>query len=133
MKEIDRMIRDALRDEDAEMYERFGGAQPIHEAITDLFRFRPRWLLLLIMAVNLLALAAAVYATIRFFQTEEIRGMFVWSAIFFVCVAGVTTMKIWAWVEMSKNALIREIKRLELQTAYLAGKIRGQNPEDTTE
>ncbi len=114
MKEIDRMIRDALREEDAAMLEQFSGDQPIHEAITDLFRFRPRWLLMMTMFGTLVAMAVAVWAAIRFFDAAEIRDMIFWGIIFMFCVVGVTSIKIWAWMEMSKNSVTREIKRLAL-------------------
>jgi hypothetical protein len=123
MKEIDRMIRDALREEDAEMFDKFGGDQPIHEKITDLFRFRPRWLLLSSILTTLVAMAIAVFAAIRFYNTAEVRDMLVWGGICFACLLGVAAIKIWAWMEMSKNAVTREIKRLELQIVYLAGKM----------
>ncbi|RME32135.1 MAG: hypothetical protein D6800_00110 [Candidatus Zixiibacteriota bacterium] len=124
MKDIDRMIREALQDEDAELMETLSGQQPIHEAITDLFRFRPRWLLFTSMLVTLAAIAVAVYAAYRFYAAPHIREMLLWGALFFVCVLGVHAMKVWSWLEMSKNATTREIKRLELQVARLASLVR---------
>ena len=32
-------------------------------------------------------------------------------------------LKIFAWMQMDKNALLREMKRLELQVSSLSGKI----------
>jgi len=133
MKEIDRMIRDALREEDAEMLENLGGDQPIHEAITDLFRFNPRWLLMGVILWALIAMAIAVFAAIRFYNAIELREMLVWGGVCFACLAGVAATKIWAWMEMSKNAVTREIKRLELQIVYLAGKISKLRTEQDLE
>ena len=126
MKEIDRMIKDALREEDTEMFDKFGGDQPIHEAITDLFRFRPRWIRIAFILSSLVAMAIAVLAAIRFYTAIEIREMLVWGGVCFACLATVVSVKIWVWVEMSKNSVTREIKRLELQIAYLAGKMSKQ-------
>jgi hypothetical protein len=33
-------------------------------------------------------------------------------------------MKIWYWLELNKNAVTREIKRLELQVARLSARMR---------
>jgi hypothetical protein len=133
MKEIDRMIRDALREEDAEMLDKFAGDQPIHEAITDLFRIKPRWLLLGVILFTLVAMAIAVFAAVRFYNAIEVREMLVWGGVCFACLAAVTATKIWAWMEMSKNAVTREIKRLELQIVYLAGKISKLRTERDSE
>ncbi|MEM9680951.1 MAG: DUF6768 family protein [Bacteroidota bacterium] len=40
-----------------------------------------------------------------------------------VFLFGVSMLKIFAWIQMDKNALLREIKRLEIQISSLAGKI----------
>lgn len=68
MREIDRIIRDTLSEEDSEMFDRFGGDQPIHEAITDLFRFRPRWLLFGTIIVTFIAMAIAFYSVLQFYN-----------------------------------------------------------------
>jgi len=35
-------------------------------------------------------------------------------------------LKLWFWMQMDKNTVIREVKRLELQVATLAGIIKKQ-------
>ena len=47
-----------------------------------------------------------------------------WAAACIVCVSAVSMLKIWYFLEMNKNAVTREIKRLELQIARLAGRIK---------
>ena len=122
MREIDRIIRDTLSEEDSEMFDRFGGDQPIHESITDLFRFRPRWLLFGTIIVTFIAMAIAFYSVLQFYNALEIREMLMWGGVGFVSLLAVTTIKIWAWMEMSKNAILRDMKRLELQIVLLARK-----------
>ena len=53
------------------------------------------------------------------------RVMLLWAAACVVCMSGVSMMKVWYWMELNKNAVTREIKRLELQIARLAGRIKG--------
>ena len=38
--------------------------------------------------------------------------------------AGLALVKVWFWMEMQKNAIMREVKRLELQVASLAAQLR---------
>jgi len=126
MREIDRMIQDALRKEDAEMLEQVSGEQKMHQVILDLFRGRSRWLSIMAIVITLALMGIAVYAAIEFAQAVEMRMMFVWGAVALFCSLAVGAMKIWTWMEMAKNELMREVKRLELQIAYLANKL-GKN------
>ena len=46
--------------------------------------------------------------------------MIAWSTAFVWGVLTIVLMKIWFWLEINKNGLTREIKRLELQIAHLS-------------
>lgn len=39
-----------------------------------------------------------------------------------VAAVAVAMLKIWSWMEMHKNQVLREVKRLELQVARLAAR-----------
>ena len=123
MKEIDRLIRDALREEDAELFEKIGGEQRMHQVILDLFRGRNKWLSLATLVVTVLFLVLAVYAAIQFYRAEILRDMLLWFAVAAVCFMAIGAIKIWSWMEMAKNETMREIKRLELQVVHLATKL----------
>jgi hypothetical protein len=43
----------------------------------------------------------------------------VWGGGFFLGIFMVTALKVWAWMQMDRNAIIREIKRLEVQLTAL--------------
>jgi uncharacterized membrane protein YciS (DUF1049 family) len=47
-----------------------------------------------------------------------------WSTGFLFCCLGTMMMKLWWWAQMDKNSLTREIKRLELQIARLAARMK---------
>ena len=63
MNELDKKIQEALRKEDAELAEEFGGEPSIFEMLMETFRGRHRWLVFLTMfwtIVTLAILATAV-------------------------------------------------------------------------
>ena len=121
MKDIDKTIRAALQAEDRELFEEFGGEQSLLEMIAESFRGRQRWIMIG-MHLNMLILAAlAVISAIEFFRVESIRA---WAAGFIVGCLGTWTVKLWWWTRTDKNSLIREIKRLELQIARLAARLK---------
>lgn len=117
--DIDNLIRDALSEEEAELFDRLGKPS-LHEQITDLFRGQNRWFTVLSMVMTLIFLTIAVYCGYHFFTTPEVVDMLRWGAGVAFAIGMVSMAKIWAWMEMQRHATTREIKRLEIQVAHLA-------------
>ena len=65
-----------------------------------------------------------VLSAIKFFDAQQTRDMLMWAGATILCLSAVSMLKVWYWMELQKNSLLREIKRLELQIAHLAGKIK---------
>ena len=124
MNELDKKIREALREEDAEIFEDFGGEPSMLEMVFEVYRGRHRWLVALTTFWALVFFALAVLSAIRFFTTEDSRDMLLWAIGFIFCMAAVSMLKVWFWMELNKHAITREIKRLELQIARLAARIK---------
>jgi len=124
MNELDNKIQEALRKEDAELADEFGGEPSMFEMITETFRGRHRWLTILMMFWTIVFLVLAILSVIRFFRAEEMRDMLLWAAASALFLSCVCMMKVWFWLELNKNAITREIKRLELQIVRLAGRIK---------
>lgn len=116
------MIRDTLREEDAVLDEAPSEEVTMFHGAMDLFRGRLRWLAVGFAGAMLALTAVAVWMAIRFFQATQTREMLIWGAGFMLCAAAGIGLKILSWVELSKNSIMREIKRLELQVAYLASR-----------
>ena len=56
------------------------------------------------------------------FNSEATKDLIKWGVGTMIFLLGVSMLKIFAWMQMDKNALLREVKRLELQVSSLAGK-----------
>ncbi len=124
MNVLDDNIREALQQEDAELFEDVGGEPSIFEMLMETFRGRQRWLVFLMMFWTIVFLVLGVLSVIRFFRAEETRDMLMWAAASAFLVSGVSMMKVWFWMELNKNAITREITRLELQIARLTGRMK---------
>ena len=125
MNELDKKIKEALRQEDAELFEDLGGEPSVFELVIDTFRGKHWWLTLLTIFWSLVFFGLAIFSAVKFFNTDDSRDMMMWALAFIFCMMAVSMMKMWFWMEMNKNAITREIKRLELQIARLAGRIKG--------
>ena len=123
MTDIDDKIREALGKEDAELLERFRGEPSIQEQVLATFRGRQGWLAMLVFASTIVILGLLVFIGYQFFAAETDRGMIGWSTGFLWGIIWIAMLKIWYWGELSRHALTREIKRLELQVAQLSRKL----------
>lgn len=121
MSNIDRAIRDALSKEDAEFLSRFEDKNPIGEALDT---FSGRWGAMNIFAavITFAVFGAFVYCAWQMFSADALRDAVRWSAGAIVAALAVAMLKIYFFMEMNKNVLLREVKRLELQVARLAAR-----------
>ncbi len=124
MNDLDRQIQAALRKEDADALSAFTREPSMFELMMETFRGRHRKLVWLTMFWGLVFFVSAVVSGVKFFNTQDTREMLLWAVAFMVCISAVSLLKMWWWMEMNKNAITREIKRLELQVARLAGRIK---------
>jgi len=125
MNELDRKIQEALRKEDADAAEAFGQEPSMVELMMETFRGRHRKLVWLTTTWALVFFVLAVVSGVRFFRTDDTRDMLTWAVAFIFCMSAVSMLKMWWWMEMNKNAITREVKRLELQIARLAARLNG--------
>ena len=64
-----------------------------------------------------------IYCIVQFFEVETTKELLKWGFGSIMFVLGVSMLKVFTWMQMDKNALLREMKRLELQIASLAGRL----------
>jgi hypothetical protein len=123
VNDLDAKIRAALAQEDAALLEHFGGEPSLQEQMIETFRGRQRWLVAMGFAMTLIALALLVWCGIQFFHAESTRSMIAWATGFIWALIFIAMTKIWYWGELNRNALLREVKRLELQVANLSRRL----------
>jgi len=120
MTNLDQAIREALSAEDAEFLSRFEKEQPLHEQVFGTFSGPLGGLNLLAALFTFAIFGAFCYCAWQFFQANEMRDLVFWSASALLAAIAVGMLKIYFWMEVQKNQVLREVKRLELQVARLA-------------
>ncbi|MBT8267162.1 MAG: hypothetical protein KJO41_08895 [Bacteroidia bacterium] len=122
MEDIDQLIKETLTQEEAKFYDELE-EQNVLQMMLGIFSGKNKWIIILMNIMTLVFFGLAVYCTVQFFDTEVTNDLIKWGIGGIVFLLAVSMMKIFAWMQMDKNALIREIKRLELQVSSLAGKM----------
>lgn len=123
-EEIDRLIKETLTEEEAKFYQELD-EQNVLQMVGGLFRGKNKWIMVLMNFMTLVFFGLFIYCIVQFFEASNTKEMIQWATGSLIFLLGVSMLKIFAWMQMDKNALLREIKRLELQVSSLSGKISG--------
>ncbi|GAA0724201.1 hypothetical protein GCM10009430_28500 [Aquimarina litoralis] len=121
MEDIDKLIKEMLTEEEAKFYDDLD-EQTIFEMIGGLYKTKNRWIIVVMNIVNLIAFGLFIYCIVKFLETENTNELIKWSVAGLLSIMVASMLKIYSWLQIDKNALIREIKRLELQISSLANK-----------
>ncbi len=112
MNNIDQKIQAALRRDGAgtDLLEEPNLAE---EAITA-FRGRNRVISTFAFVLTFVFFGGAVWAGWRFYGAETVPAQIQWGALAFLLILMVSFLKLWFWLEMHTNRVLRELKRVEL-------------------
>lgn len=119
MTHIDDAVRSALSAEDAKLYDALGRSRnPVQAALATLSGEQRifaigGWML------GFALFAVAIYAGFRFAEADTTREMTGWAAVAVVAFLALGFLKLWFFMEVQKDAVLRELKRVELELAAL--------------
>lgn len=116
MDDLDRKIEEALNEEDRDLLLRFG-EQGLWSQWFGVYEGKMRWLAVFATVLTFALVFAAVYCGWKFFSTAEMMEAARWGAGAVMLMVMVGFLKIWFWMRMESNRVLREVKRLELQIA----------------
>lgn len=122
MEDIDKLIKDTLSQEEIKFYDSLE-EQNMFKKIIGLFIGKNKWILILMNVMTLVFFGLFVYCVIQFFEVNEIKELLKWGIGSIIFMLGVSMLKVFAWMQMDKNTILREMKRLELQMSSLLGKL----------
>ncbi len=118
MDELDRKIEEALNAQDRALLAHFG-EQGLFGQLGGLFRGKLAWLSMVTFVVGFIVFGVGVYGAWKFANAEDIPSMLRWGSVAWCGFMSVVVIKIWGWMRMETNRMLREIKRLELQIARM--------------
>lgn len=120
MNELDSKIRQALSDEDQDIFER---EQGVIELVIETFKSQTRWLTMLSIVGGVVVMIFAAIMAVQFFEADTTRDQTMYATLFIAAFFSIGIMKVWFWMQMDRVSQLREIKRLELQIARLAQRV----------
>ncbi len=123
MSNIDQEIREALMAGDSEELQELGTEQNLFEMTMGTFRGRNRWWTVYGVVLMFALMAAAVFSVLQLLGTPDSHEIVIYGALLVFSMMAIGFIKIWFWMAMNRNAVIREILRLELRIVEISKKL----------
>jgi hypothetical protein len=114
MDDLDRKIEEALSAEDRSLHAKFG-EQGIFGQWFGVYDGAMRGMAIFATILTFALFFAAVYCGWKFFGAAEAIEAARWGAGAVMLMIMVGFLKLWFWMRMESNRILREVKRLELQ------------------
>ena len=121
-EKIDELIKEALTEEEIKFYDNLD-EQNVFQMLGGVFQGKNKWIMVLMNFVMLIVLGFLVYSVIQFFNTDVTNDLIIWSLAIVTLLLMISMLKLFIWMQMDKNSVKREIKRIELQISTLSTKI----------
>ena len=118
-EKIDDLIKETLTQEEAKFYDALE-EQNLLGKLGEVYKGKMGWLAVVMNIMQLIILVLMIYSMLQFFDTEVTNELIKWGSAAFLCMLFLSMMKLYIWMQMDKNDILRELKRLELQIAVSA-------------
>ncbi|WP_339756132.1 DUF6768 family protein [uncultured Winogradskyella sp.] len=122
IEDIDKLIKETLTQEEAKFYDDLE-EQNFLQMVFGIFSGKNSWLVIVMSIVQVVFFGLFIYCAIQFLNTEETNELIKWGIFGTLSLMASSMLKLCSWMQMDKKAIIREIKRLELQVSSLSSKI----------
>lgn len=122
MEDIDKLIKETLTQEETKFYDDLD-EQSFFKSLGGLFKGKNSWLVVTMNLFNAIVFGFLIYSIIQTMDVENTNDLILWVAAVILCFITMSMIKIYFWMQIHKNAVVREIKRLELQVSSLSSKL----------
>ncbi len=95
----------------------------IGSMLKDFYNRRMLSVVIFIWAWGLAIMAVTIFSAVKFFKVEQTKSQIMYATIFICGWQFMALVKTFAWQMIHRNSIKREIKRLELRIAALAGSL----------
>lgn len=122
LHDIDNLIKETLTEEEAKFYDELD-EQGLIGSMKSIFSGKLGWLAVIMNIINLGVFGFLIYSFIQFFNVTETNELIKWGLAIGISISFMSMIKLYGWMQMEKRAILREMKRLELQVSSLSSKI----------
>lgn len=116
---LDDRIKSELENEAKEIDQAMGETKGLFELATIPFKGGLRRWMFVVSFVIAVMTALMLLCGYRFFIAEIADERIFWGVLFVITLNVQAMLKLWTWMEINRNSVLREVKRLEIAIAKL--------------
>lgn len=120
-EEIDKLIEESLNADEAKFYHELD-EEGLFKQWGGLYTGKLKGWAILTTVVQLIFTVITFYLGYKFFTAKDSVELLKLGGAFFIVFIAASMMKLWHWMQMDKNSILREMKRMEFQIAVLSEK-----------
>lgn len=120
-EEIDKLIEESLNKQDAEFYHTLD-EQGVFKQWGSIYKGKLGTTAIFVTVIQLIITGFAFWFGYKFFTTEESILMTRYGGAMIIGVIMNGLLKQWHWMQMDKNTILSEMKKMEFQIAILTEK-----------
>jgi hypothetical protein len=113
VSKLDDDIRKALAGEE-QTYD-LEREEGVFRQMAGIYRGKTRWMAIVATIYSLVIPVLIILAGIEFFQTDDTKWQIFYATGILLLAMLLLLVKLWGWMQMNRNSISREIKRLELR------------------
>lgn len=117
-KKIDELIKEALSKEEATFYDELEEKNLLGK-LGEVHKSKLGWIAITMNIMNVIFLVGFVYCVIQFFNTQVTNEIIMWGAGGGLCFVFMSMIKFYIWMQIDKNDILKQLKRLEFQVSVL--------------
>lgn len=119
MADLNDRLRDALKSEDEALMAELEHESGMFELFGATFKSKMRPWVIYMMFWSLVITGIGVWCLVEVINSLDLGAQIGWSLGLVACLITVAILKVWFWLEMHKQAILREIKRSELRLTLM--------------
>jgi protein-S-isoprenylcysteine O-methyltransferase Ste14 len=121
-EDIDQLIEESLNEKEAKFYHQLD-EEGLFKQWGGLYKGKLAGWALLISVVNVVIAFVTIWFGYKYFTETDPMLMAKYGGILVVGLIMNGMVKLWHWMQMDKNSILREMKRMEFQIAILSDKV----------
>jgi hypothetical protein len=100
------------------------GEPSLFRQVVEMFHGSLGWVSFLVLVGTLAFAVFTVVTVVYFFRAESEREMLAWAGGFALGLMAISFGRLWFWLVLHRNAITRQIKRVEWQLAQLSSQLK---------
>ena len=121
-EDIDALIEESLSKDEAEFYRNLD-QEGMLKQWGDLYKGKLGKWAILSTVYQLIFTGVGFWSGYKYFTASTTDELAMYGGIFIIMLIFTAMLKLWHWMQMDKNAILREMKRLEFQVSVLSEKV----------